>query len=232
MEIVSREEELASIHAFIGEVQGGPAVLVLEGDAGIGKTTLWLAGVEHARARGLSVLSSRPAEAERGLANVGLSDLFEDVVDEVLVVLPAPRRRALEVALLLEEESGDPVDHRALGVAVRGALQLLSQRKPVLVAVDDVQWLDPSSSSALAFALRRSDETDVRLLLARRLVDGAQPARRRRRPSRQSACSGCEWDHSASAPSTGFCATGSAGPSRARHCSASTRGRAETRSSR
>jgi DNA-binding CsgD family transcriptional regulator len=176
LEIVSREEELASIRAFTGEVQEGPAVLVLEGDAGIGKSTLWLAGVEHARAEGLIVLSSRPAEAERGLAHAGLSDLFEDVVDEVLPALSAPRRRALEVALLLEEASGDPVDHRALGVAVRGALQLLSERKPLLVAVDDVQWLDPSSSSALAFALRRIDATDVRLLLARRLVDGAQPA--------------------------------------------------------
>ena len=176
LEIVSREEELASIHAFIGEVQEGPAVLVLEGDAGIGKSTLWLAGVEQARAEGLIVLSSRPSEAERGLAHVGLSDLFEEVVDEVLPALSAPRRRALEVALLLEEASGDSVDHRALGVAVRSALELLSERKPILVAVDDVQWLDPSSSSALAFALRRVAATDVRLLLARRLVDGAQPA--------------------------------------------------------
>jgi DNA-binding CsgD family transcriptional regulator len=176
LEIVSREEELASIHAFIGEVQEGPAVLVLEGDAGIGKSALWLAGVEQARAEGLIVLSSRPSEAERGLAHVGLSDLFEEVVDEVLPALSAPRRRALEVALLLEEASGDSVDHRALGVAVRSALELLSERKPILVAVDDVQWLDPSSSSALAFALRRVAATDVRLLLARRLVDGAQPA--------------------------------------------------------
>src|SRR5437899_11491627 len=113
-EIVSREEELASLHAFIGEAQGGPAALVLEGEAGSGKSTLWLAGVEHARSRGLRVLSSRPAEAERSLAHVGLGDLFEDVLDEVLPALTAPRRRALEVALLRKEESGDPVDHRAL----------------------------------------------------------------------------------------------------------------------
>src|SRR5438128_3896342 len=102
-EIVSREEELASLHAFIDGLQGGPAALVLEGDAGIGKSTLWLAGVEHARAHGLRVLASRPAEAERGLAYVGLGDLFEDVLDDVLAALSAPRRRALELALLREE---------------------------------------------------------------------------------------------------------------------------------
>jgi hypothetical protein len=69
-EIVSREEELASLHALIDETQGMPAALVLEGEAGIGKSTLWRAGVEHARARGLRILSSRPAEAERSLAYV------------------------------------------------------------------------------------------------------------------------------------------------------------------
>src|SRR5712691_4963818 len=173
-EIVGREEELTSLHAFLDRTATGPAALVLEGEAGIGKSTLWLAGVEHARARGLRVLSSRPAEAERGLAHVGLGDLFEDVLDDVLPALSAPRRRALEVALLVEEASGDAVDHRALAVAVRSVLQLLSEREPVLIAVDDVQWLDPSSSGALAFALRRLRENDVFLLLARRLGEGAQ----------------------------------------------------------
>jgi DNA-binding CsgD family transcriptional regulator len=174
-EIVSREEELALLHAFIGREREGPAALVLEGEAGIGKSTLWLAGVEHARARGLRVLSSRPAEAERGLAYVGLDDLFEGVLDDVLPRLSAPRRRALEVALLMDEASGDPVDRRAVAVAVRSVLQLLGETEPLLIAVDDVQWLDPSSSSALAFAVRRLGSTRVLLLLARRLVDVAQP---------------------------------------------------------
>ena len=175
-EIVGREEELASLHAFVSEARGGPAGLVIEGDAGIGKSTLWLAGVEHARAQGLRVLSSRPAEAERGLAHAGLGDLFDDVLDDVLPALSLPRRRALEVALLLEEASGDPVDHRALAVAVREVLQRLSEREPILIAVDDVQWLDPSSSSALVFALRRLGANRVLLLLARRLEDKPQPS--------------------------------------------------------
>jgi DNA-binding CsgD family transcriptional regulator len=174
--IVSREEELASLHAFIDKAEEGPAGIVIEGDAGIGKSTLWLAGVERARAQGLRVLSSRPAEAERGLAHVALGDLLEDVLGEVLPALSTPRRRALEVALLLADPPSDPVDRRALAVAVRDALQLLSEREPLLVAVDDVQWLDPSSSSALAFALRRLEGHRTRLLVARRLVEAAQPS--------------------------------------------------------
>jgi len=175
-EIIGREEELALVHAFIGEADGEPAALVLEGEAGIGKSTLWLAGVEHARAQGLRVLVSRPAEAERGLAHMGLADLFEDILDDVLPALPAPRRRALEVALLMEELAGDPVDPRAVALGVRGALQLLSGAEPLLVAVDDAQWLDPSSASALGFALRRLASNHLLLLFARRLVDGAQPS--------------------------------------------------------
>ncbi len=172
-EIVGREAELASLNAFIGEMEGGAAALVLEGEAGVGKTTLWGAAVEHARARGLTVLSSRPAEADRGLGNVGLGDLLEGVVDDVLSELLTPRRRALQVALLREEASGDPVDRRTLAVAVHDALQLLSERGPTLIAVDDVQWLDPSSSRALGFALRRLEASPIILLLARRLVEGA-----------------------------------------------------------
>jgi DNA-binding CsgD family transcriptional regulator len=171
-EIVGREAELASLNAFVDETEGGAAALVLEGEAGVGKSTLWGAAVERARVSGLTVLSSRPAEAERGLGNVGLGDLLEGVIDDVLPALLTPRRRALQVALLREEVSGEPVDRRTLAVAVHDALQLLSDRGPTLIAVDDVQWLDSSSSRALGFALRRLDGRPVLLLLARRLAEG------------------------------------------------------------
>jgi DNA-binding CsgD family transcriptional regulator len=176
LEIVGREEELATICAFVDGPHAGAAALVLEGEVGIGKSTLWLAGVEHARARGLTTLSSRSAAAEHDFAHVGLSDLFEDVADRVLPDLSAPRRRALEVALLREDPTGDPVDHRALGVAVRDVLHALSEQGLILLAVDDVQWLDRPSSRALAFALRRLSTDRVLVLLARRVTDDAQPS--------------------------------------------------------
>jgi DNA-binding CsgD family transcriptional regulator len=171
-EIVGRQEELASLRGFVDAARS-PAALVLEGEAGVGKSTLWLAAVEHARARGLRVLSSRPAEAESALAHVGLADLFDDVVDEVLPALTPPRRRALEVALLLEEAK-EPVEAGALGLAVRDALQSLTDEGPLLVAIDDLQWLDPASEQALSFAARRLDARPLLLLLARRPGDRRQ----------------------------------------------------------
>jgi DNA-binding CsgD family transcriptional regulator len=168
-EMVGRDEELRSLSAFVERAAEGPAALVLEGEAGIGKSTLWLAGVAAAELRGLRVLSARPAEAEQGLAHAGLGDLFEDVLEVVLPALSAPRRRALEVALLVEEAAGRSVDPRTLAVAVRSALEVLAADGRVVLAVDDVQWLDASSASALAFALRRLGDQPLLLLLARRV---------------------------------------------------------------
>jgi DNA-binding CsgD family transcriptional regulator len=172
-EIVGRDAQLEIVRAFVERTPAGLQGFVLEGEAGIGKSTLWRAGVERARELGLRILSSRPAEAERALAHVGLGDLFEGALEDVLPVLSAPRRRALEVALLVEE-GGAVADPRTLGVAVRSALELLAAEAPIVVAIDDVQWLDPSSTSALAFALRRLREQPVRVLLARRLGKGQE----------------------------------------------------------
>jgi DNA-binding CsgD family transcriptional regulator len=175
-EIVGREGELAALHDFLAAANERPSALVFEGEAGIGKTTLWLAGVEAARERGMRVLTARPAEAERGLAHAVLGDLLEGVLDEVLPALSSPRRRALEGALLVDEAPEEAVEPRTIGVAVRTALQVLAAETPVVLALDDVQWLDPSSTSALVFALRRMEGERVRLLLARRLDEGAQPS--------------------------------------------------------
>ncbi len=176
IDIVGREEELASLRAFLDAPPEGAMTLRLEGDAGIGKSTLWGAGVELARERGLRVLRAHPAQAERSLAYAGLGDLFEGVLDETLPLLSAPRRRALEI-VMLRAEAADGVDQRAVGVAVRDVLQHLSERERILIAVDDVQWLDPPSSTVFDFALRRLAAHDVRLLLARRLDGGESSVR-------------------------------------------------------
>src|SRR5688572_11465671 len=137
-ELIGRDDEIERIRGFLdASLVEAPRALVLEGEAGIGKSTLWLEGLVIARERGLRVLSTRPAEAERNLALAGLGDLFEAVLDEVLPALAPPRRRALEVALLLEEAE-DRLAARALGVAVRSAFELLAEAQPLLVAVDDV----------------------------------------------------------------------------------------------
>ena len=171
-EIVGREEELASVRAFVDEAVEGSATLVLEGEAGIGKSTLWLAGIERALSREMRVLRSRPAEAERGFAHVALGDLLEDVSDDVLPALSPPRRRAIEVVLVRQEEAGERIDPRTLGIATRSTLQLLAREARLLVAIDDVQWLDDASAHALAFALRRLDDENILFLFARRVGNG------------------------------------------------------------
>ena len=167
-EIIGREAELSVVQAFLDRPAEGLRALVLEGDAGIGKSTLWLAGVAAARERGFAVVSSRPAETERTLAYVVMGDLFGHVWPEVLAALPAPRRRAFEAALL-REESDLPVDPRALGVAIVSLVPVLADVRPLLLAIDDDQWMDPSSAATLGFALRRSVNLPVLLLLSRRL---------------------------------------------------------------
>jgi DNA-binding CsgD family transcriptional regulator len=176
-EVVGRDEELGSLYAFLerGAVAQGPRAVALEGDAGIGKSTLWRAAVDAARERGLRVLSARPAESERELANAGLGDLLEGVLDDVRPALTAPQRRALDVALLVEDAADRPVDQRALGVAVRSTLQLLAE-DGLVVAIDDLQWLDAASAGALGFALRRLPETNLLLVWSRRLGERRHPS--------------------------------------------------------
>jgi DNA-binding CsgD family transcriptional regulator len=177
-DVVGRDEELDSLYAVLDRRAAltGPTAVALEGEAGIGKSTLWLTLVEAARERGLRLASARPAEAERALAYAGLGDLLDDVLEDVLPALTPPRRRALEVALLLEDAAGHAADPRAVGLAVRDAVQLLVEEEPVVVAIDDLQWLDLPSANALGFALRRLPHARLVLLWTRRLGEGEQPS--------------------------------------------------------
>jgi DNA-binding CsgD family transcriptional regulator len=166
-EPIGRDAEVAIVRQFLDRPSDGPRALVLEGEAGIGKSTIWLAAVAAARERSFKVLASRPAETERSLAHVVLGDLFSEVEPGMLATLPAPRRRAFESALL-REATDLPIDPRALGVAIHGLLPMLADGRPLVLAVDDDQWMDPSSAATLEFALRRLGDESILLLLARR----------------------------------------------------------------
>src|SRR5215207_4403080 len=165
--VVGREAELAGIEAFLTQAPP-PAALVLAGPAGIGKTTLWQAGVAAARDGDHRVLVSRPLEADAALSLAGLSDLLDEVVDEVAGELPGPQENALNAALLREGGPRGPLDPGALNAAVRGVLHAAAAARPLLVAIDDLQWLDRPSMDALGHAMRRLGEDPVRLLVAER----------------------------------------------------------------
>jgi DNA-binding CsgD family transcriptional regulator len=164
--VVGRDVELASIRAFVTGISDEASTLVLEGEAGMGKTTLWRFGVETAENAGLRVLKAQPAESETALSFSGLGDLLDPVLEEAMAPLPAGQRSALARALVLEEVEGPPPDALATGVAVLNVLRGLASTRDVLVAVDDAQWLDDASAAAITYAARRLKSERVGLLLA------------------------------------------------------------------
>ncbi len=174
-EIIGREEELAELRRFLDAVDRVPAAFLVEGEPGIGKTALWRAGVELARARDFQVLTAIPATAETRLSFAALADLLGPVLADVLLNLPAPQRRALEIALLLEDAPGPPPDHRAVAFAFLSALRALARGGLVVVAVDDIQWLDSASAFMVEFAIRRLRDEPVVFLLTLRTGEGSAP---------------------------------------------------------
>ena len=138
-ELIGRDDELSLLMRFLGSVAAGPRALLVEGEAGIGKTALWQAGLTRAQAVGQRTLVCRPAGSEVRLSFAALGDLLAEVLEEALPALPVPQRRALQVALLLAEPEGEPPDQRAIGLAVLNVLRTLSSAGPLLVAIDDVQ---------------------------------------------------------------------------------------------
>ncbi|MFC0528977.1 AAA family ATPase [Phytohabitans kaempferiae] len=144
---------------------GKPGPVLLEGPAGIGKTSLWRALVGAAERAGWSVLTCAPTESEAALPFAALADLLRPLADQV-PALPRPQRVAAEAVLLTAESAAEDVaDERAVGAATRSLLEAVGG--PVLVAVDDAPWLDPSSERALRYALRRVGERVATLVACR-----------------------------------------------------------------
>ena len=166
--VVGRDAELAALRDFLAGISEGATALLLEGDAGMGKTTLWSAGVAQAEERGLRVLRALPAASETELSFAGLGDLLDPVLADALAALVPAQRRALSRALVLDDEDGPSPDPHAVGVAVLNVLRVVSAEQQLLVAVDDAQWLDAASAAALGYAARRLRDEHVGLLLSRR----------------------------------------------------------------
>ncbi len=98
--VVSRSAEFRAIADFLTKVEARPTGLLMQGDAGVGKTTLWLAALEQARARGWRVLCARAWEAESVMAYGTVADILGDVPADVLAALPDVQRVAMDRVLL------------------------------------------------------------------------------------------------------------------------------------
>jgi DNA-binding CsgD family transcriptional regulator len=156
MALVGRGTELDLLRGFVERAGEGPGAILLTGEAGIGKTALWRYAVGYGRRSGAMVMTARPSQEEMLGALVGLSDLIDlsrvdpDVLQPDLTKFARGRR-------LLE------------------ALRRLADETPVIVAIDDLQWLDLDSARTLRYVFRRLDDERIRLLATWRVEIGAEP---------------------------------------------------------
>ena len=135
--------------SFLDSIVLEPGALLVEGEAGIGKTTVWAAAIGEAESRGIRVLQARAAETEVQLSYATLADLVGADFEETRRALPPIQQRALAAALL-RAEADEPFQPRTIATAFVGVLASMAEADVVLVAVDDVQWLDPASAGALS----------------------------------------------------------------------------------
>jgi DNA-binding CsgD family transcriptional regulator len=153
--VVGRERELATIEGLLDNGLRRYSALLLSGEAGIGKTTVWQEAVRLGEEAGYRVLRCRPAQAEAKLGHASLADLLEPVDESVISSLPDPQRQAVDGVLLRSSARSASSPSRAVAAGCLTILRRLAEQKPLLIAIDDVQWLDRASEAALAFAVRR-----------------------------------------------------------------------------
>ena len=172
LDVVGREEEIARIAGYVHLPNDGePVAVVVDGDQGIGKTTVLRAAVSRARGRGHTVLSTSAAAAEAEVGFTGLGDLIGQVPYSFVAALPAPQRRAIDAALL----TSDPdraFERRALGAAVTRLLAGAALTAPLIIAIDDVHWIDEPSRWVLSFAARRLGRERIAWLTSHRTTLG------------------------------------------------------------
>jgi DNA-binding CsgD family transcriptional regulator/tetratricopeptide (TPR) repeat protein len=151
--------EIDDVAAFFDSAARESSVLLIEGEPGIGKTTRWLAVLDEARARGLRILRARPTESESQLAWTTLADLLADLLgdmgEELYEELPAAQRLAVDRVLSRAASHDAATDPTTTAAAFLSLVRTLSEAGPVLLALDDLQWVDVSSSRAIASVSRR-----------------------------------------------------------------------------
>jgi len=167
--VVGREPELAAVARLLVDARARVSGLLLEGEPGIGKTTVLQAAVERAREEGYVVLRARPSEAEARVALAAVEELVDGLPPDSWGALAPPQKRAIDIALLRAEPDERIVDHRALASAVRALVTSAGRTRPLLVAIDDLQWLDAPSAAILDSVLRRLDLGAFGVLATKRL---------------------------------------------------------------
>src|SRR3954465_2824555 len=160
--LLGRPRECETLDRLVADVRAGKsAVLVLRGEAGIGKSALLAYLVE--RAADCRIARAAGGESEMELPFAGLHQLCGPMLDR-LDHLPAPQRDALATAFGLS--GGDPPDRFLVGLAVLSLLSDVAEDRPLVCVVDDAQWQDRASAQTLGFVARRLLAESVGLVFA------------------------------------------------------------------
>jgi DNA-binding CsgD family transcriptional regulator len=163
--LVGRNAELATLTSMIDHIsEGGGSVLVL-GEAGAGKSALLLAAAEYGRTAGLQVLQATGVEAETQLPFAGLHQLLRPILSS-LPQLSDVQRHAIGAAL--GAESAAPPERFMIALAALNLIAEAAASKPVIVLIDDIQWLDRPTQEVLAFIARRIGADPIVLAVAGR----------------------------------------------------------------
>lgn len=173
IELLGRDLE---IDTALGVVSGSAqqAAVLIDGAPGIGKTRVLDGILERARALGLEVLVTRPGEAEVRVGLLGFHDLMDQLGTEAVQTLPAAHRERLEIALGFAAPLGQELDEGLLAVALHALLRERARRTPLIIAIDDLQWLDASTSALLAMVIRRLGDEPVRVVATQRAAAKSQ----------------------------------------------------------
>jgi DNA-binding CsgD family transcriptional regulator len=171
--LLDRDREREVLDGLLANLrEGQSAVLVMRGEAGIGKTALLRYAARQAA--GFRVAQVTGVQAEMELPFAGIHQLCARMLDR-LDALPLPQRDALSVALGLA--SGGVPDRFLVGLAVLSLLSATAEERPLLCLVEDAQWLDAASSQGLAFVARRLQAESVAIVVAVRGAGGDDSGR-------------------------------------------------------
>jgi DNA-binding CsgD family transcriptional regulator len=161
--LLGREAEVARVDELVDALPGRGGALLVGGDAGIGKSVLLRRARSRAAAGGMRTLAAVGVESEAALAFAGLHQLLVPVLD-LATALPPPQQGALRAAF--GESAEVEPDRFLVAVAAFGLICEAAAAGPLLIVLDDAQWLDPSSLAALTFVAHRLEAEQVALIAA------------------------------------------------------------------
>jgi DNA-binding CsgD family transcriptional regulator/tetratricopeptide (TPR) repeat protein len=168
VELIGRDAALGEITALLSRAGHGCAALCVVAEPGLGKSALLAEAGERAEAAGFRLLRCTGVEAETAMQYSALTDLLQPVLPDVTGWLSPPQRHALDVISLRAEPGEEPVEPQGVARAALTALSAAARTAPVILIVDDAQWLDPETRRVLGFVLRRATADRLAILLARR----------------------------------------------------------------